>query len=69
VAPTHLTGEVSGRTTAVVAAGIPALPFPQDWVGLHPPGLYPKVKLQFTMRVRRSGQGNSGEGRGTEIGS
>lgn len=39
--PSHLTGKVSGHTIAVVAATIPALPFPQNWVGLHPPSWSP----------------------------
>lgn len=39
--PSHLTGKVSGHTIAVVAATIPALPFPQNWVGLHPPSWCP----------------------------
>lgn len=39
--PGHLTGEVSGHTITVVAATIPALPFLQDWVGLHPPSRSP----------------------------
>lgn len=39
--PSHLTGKISGHTIAVVAATIPALPFPQNWVGLHPPSWSP----------------------------
>lgn len=64
--PSHLTGEVSGHTIPAVAAAIPALRFPQDSVALHPIGLYIKLGLQFRTRDRRTGQGNSGEGRGIE---